>query len=525
MGYKAGSFRDMVINIIKFKKGELNCLFATSVAEEGLDIPDCNIVIRFDLYNTMIQYIQSRGRARHEDSEYIHMMEAGNGEQQRRVMNNKANEGVLRRFCEALPEDRKLTGNDYDMEYFLRKEKGQGQYTVPETGAKLNYKSALTCLADFTASLPHPSEMVFTPGYSVVSVPGGFQCEVTMPETSPVQGALGKVHLTKQVAKCSAAFEMCLKLVEGKYLNENLRPIFTKQLPAMRNAHLSISSKKRAEYVMRTKPEMWSDVGVPDQLYATVLTLAKPQALGWESQPLLLLTRQPIPTLANFPLFFSKDRSSEARCVPVQAPISVSEANLGLLSNFTLKTFLDVFSKDYDATPDQLPYFFAPARCGHDFNSSITADVQDLVDWKMLEHVQNMESSKATGEEPEGYFNDKFVTDPWDGSRKLFIVGKRDDLKPTDRVPEGVNVSGQHRAWNKLEPEEKNILNFSVSLWSNARNRFVWRKDQPVFEAKVLWTRRNLLDDNLGDEDVQFRKCFVILEPLAISGVSYRPCG
>lgn len=60
---------------------------ATSIAEEGLDIPDCNLIIRsailsniaetrelklsdnrFDLYDTLIQYIQSRGRARHTNS-------------------------------------------------------------------------------------------------------------------------------------------------------------------------------------------------------------------------------------------------------------------------------------------------------------------------------------------------------------------------------------------------------------------------------------------------------------------------
>ena len=40
------SFKQQILTLMKFRKGELNCLFATSIAEEGLDIPDCNIVIR-----------------------------------------------------------------------------------------------------------------------------------------------------------------------------------------------------------------------------------------------------------------------------------------------------------------------------------------------------------------------------------------------------------------------------------------------------------------------------------------------
>jgi len=48
---------------------------ATSVAEEGLDIRQCNVVIRFDLAKTVLAYIQSRGRARKPGSDYILMVE------------------------------------------------------------------------------------------------------------------------------------------------------------------------------------------------------------------------------------------------------------------------------------------------------------------------------------------------------------------------------------------------------------------------------------------------------------------
>jgi endoribonuclease Dicer len=340
-----------------------------------------------------------------------------------------------------------------------------------------------------------------------------------MPEGSPIAGAVGKIHSSKPAAKCSGAFEMCLALIEGKFLNGHLQPIYTKQLPLMRNAHLAISSKKKEEYEMRTKPKMWSDLGVPDQLYATALTLAKPETLGWDSRPLILLTRHPLPPMASFPLFFAKDRSSDAQCMPVSSPIAVDEGTLQKLNSFTLKVFLDVFSKEYEATPSQWPYFVAPSKYGHDFDYSGTIDSQGILDWESLDHVHNTGTASWTGNEPDEFFENKFITDFWDGSRKFFVVGRRHDMKPSDTVPNGV-PSPSHRAWNKMEKGERSILNYSVSLWSNARDRFKWREDQPVFEAKLLSTRRNLLDDNLGDKDVQYHTCFLIMEPLRISPVS-----
>ncbi len=170
------SFRQQVLTMMDFRKGKLNCLFATSVAEEGLDIPDCNLVIRFDLYTTLIQYIQSRGRARHTNSRYIHMCEDGNQEHHQIIREVRQNENILKRFCNALPEDRLLTGNSFDMDHFLARERTHRVFTHPVTGAKLTYKMSLTVLANFVDSLPHGQDTNIQPEYVVTVQNKQFLC-------------------------------------------------------------------------------------------------------------------------------------------------------------------------------------------------------------------------------------------------------------------------------------------------------------------------------------------------------------
>ena len=512
------SRREMKRTINKFRYGDFNCVVSTNIAEEGLDLPGCNFVVRFDLCDTVIQYIQSRGRARSENSRYYQMVEEGNLVHQQWIKKMKRQEEQLRKFCNELPQCRRVGIPEPGWDEILKGEQPGKIYRSPATGAVLNYKSAIGCLAAFTASLPGTQQ--YKPEYTVSAVGDQFIAEVLLPEQSPIRKALGETSRRKAWARCSAAFEMCVELVKKGYVDDRLRSVLRKKLPEMRNAQLALSEAKKHNYNMRVKPELWSQVGDqgrPLILFLTVITFSKPEALSKKSRPLAILTRKPLPALPPIQLYLGTNKSTDACPSSTSLELEPSDTELELLRVFTLRIFFDIFSKDYEASVGDLPYFFAPLLASHKGSISEKTKPFGLVDWAVMSFVRE-NPSLDWKDQPESFFRDKYVVDLNSGGRKFYLCKVRKDMKPTDMVPSWV-MPPPSRAW-KAKDTVRDIRLYSNSLWSKTRAKYAYLEHQPVVEAELISLRRNFLDENIKDEDLARQPCFIILEPLLISSVS-----
>jgi endoribonuclease Dicer len=508
--------KQQVLTMAKFRKGQYNCLFATSIAEEGIDVPECSVVVRFDLSDSMIQYIQSKGRARHGSSQYINMIEQGNEAHAKKLSQLTQESTAMYRFIDALPTNRKVKPYELEQISHHQGDPPQKQYKIPSSGATLTFSHSVEILANFVASLQTQNHTELRPEYVVTSYGKGYICEIFLPEVAPIRTKLGDPQRTKQLSRYSAAFGLCVDLIRDKYIDQWLRPVFSKKLPAMRNAKLAMTSKKTSKYSMRIKPDIWSRRGAVNVLYITVLLLRNPKAVAAKSSPIIMLTRERLP--ANMPdirLYFDSGLSSDSGVISLEVPIEVLDGELAALTSFSLRVFKDIFSKSYDAQAAELPYFLAPSTVGHDVDVQRIINAKSVINWDYLQSIVDVEYLSWGRSTPPDFFRDKFVVDFHLGQRKLFLHGIRHDMNPKDPVPGGI-PDPDFKGWKNVE---HNIMEYSDSLCSKARARRTWTQNQPVVEATVMSLRRNFLDEQ-PVKAVAPSTCYIILEPLGVSAVS-----
>ncbi|XP_041481839.1 probable ATP-dependent RNA helicase DHX58 [Lytechinus variegatus] len=74
----------------EFKSGRKNLLVATDIVQEGLDIPACNLIIRYNFVSNEIGTVQAKGRARKEGSKCFLIVESGSVNEGRERKNRES---------------------------------------------------------------------------------------------------------------------------------------------------------------------------------------------------------------------------------------------------------------------------------------------------------------------------------------------------------------------------------------------------------------------------------------------------
>ena len=501
------TIRDQFRNMNRFRDGRLNLLLATSVAEEGLDIPLCNLVIRFDLYKTMIQYMQSRGRARHENSTYIHMLEEFNAEHFCTLRSVQEQEMILSRFCENQPPDRILQALDADLDQSLIKYGIGESYTEPSTGAKLLFGTVLGQLAIFAAMVPRNGDVAAEPEYIVSERGRKFVCEVLLPAGSPLRSVIGREYPRKSLARRSAAFEACRKLRERGLLDSNLLPVYHKQLPFGRNEQLALHGKKGNAYDLVVKPSFWEQGrgSVPTMLHVLRIEVQNPEDSEFPVSPMLLLVRQSMPRLPSFIIYPKPGVKLTMSLIANPESIELSAEQLGLLNTFTLRIFNDVFNKKYKDDPAQMSYWLAPSSLSKDH----IGPQQDIIDWGLVDFVNTNDSIPWSIDMSPKELENRFLVDPYSGAHRYYSIRVDPSLKATDPPPKG----------NPKKDFMDTIVNWTSSLWKKSRPKVTYNPDQPVLLAYKIPLRRNWLDD-WDDKDLAERtSVYICLEPLKISAI------
>ncbi|XP_029316245.1 endoribonuclease Dicer [Cottoperca gobio] len=408
-------FRKQEEVLRKFRAHETNLLIATSIVEEGVDIPKCNLVVRFDLPTEYRSYVQSKGRARAPVSNYIMLADRERTQTfEEDLTTYKAIEKILRNKC-----SKSVEASEYEVEQVLDDDNILPPYVLrsEDGGPRVTINTAIGHINRYCARLPSDPFTHLAPKCKTAEKQGErFQSTLYLPINSPLRVPLkGPSMICARLAEKAVALLCCEKLHKIGELDDHLMPVgketvkYEEELDLHDEEETSVpgrpGSTKRRQCYPKAIPECLRDsYAVPEQTYYLYvigmgLTTPLPDELNFRRRKLYppedttrcfgILTAKPIPRIPHFPVY---TRSGEVTIsIELQkSGFTLSTAHLDLITRLHQYIFSHILRLEKPALEFK-PTLADSAYCVLPLNVVEDSNTLDM-DFKFMEDIEKSEA-------------------------------------------------------------------------------------------------------------------------------------
>ncbi|XP_034941920.1 endoribonuclease Dcr-1 [Chelonus insularis] len=352
----------------RFRIHECNLLIATAILEEGIEIPKCNFVMRYDFPKTYRSYVQCKSRARASDALHVLLVQSiVSKECIWQLAQYHYIEKILLQKCSnnEPTEEEELEADLYSSLI------PSYQPLHGENGAMVSFNSAISLVNRYCAKLPSDTFTRLTPEWFIneetVNGQKKYTCSLRLPINSPLKYVIKSHPMpNRAMARRLAALQLCIKLHKENEIDDNLLPIGKEnfkarpedvEVPALPDESKSDYSEarpgttKRRQYYYKKTAESLTDcrpiVGVPAYLYhiKMVLSCPLPEEQNTRGRKIYppeesdigfgILTLKKIPKLCPFPIY---TRSGE---VQVELKLSKNTVTLDSIQIERIATFIN----------------------------------------------------------------------------------------------------------------------------------------------------------------------------------------
>ncbi|KAJ3869715.1 hypothetical protein EV359DRAFT_69777 [Lentinula novae-zelandiae] len=426
------------------KDGFYNLLLATKSIED-LDIPKVSVIIQFDLFDSQLSHAHVLSHSGSE-GHLITMVERGNRAHSAIVShlsssNTRAWMNVLCRTSQSSIA-RKIPYTNGDP-YLSDSEQESEHSSIkdPTTGSRLYPQDAMNAMHILTVDdgKSGDEESLYNPMFEFnIQDDGRFVCRVKAAgQFQSVQQSWSTPSSTKAGARRLASYYACAHLYERGLLDCRVFPKNwtippdSDTLPALDPIVVGtrIYGKKL--------PTFWSNsalfsLGSLNRLYPVIISIESGANTIPLHAPLLLLTRQPLPDVPMFNVFFAglPTRISLTRA----EPLMVNEHQLQDIHSYNNQLWRGVLNKPYSAALNETFALYAPL---HSSWRSDILDVSSHISWDLMSAaVENWivpldyDSLEALMIDTE----DALIQDRWTQyTRRYDAVNIRLDLSPLSK--------------------------------------------------------------------------------------------